>query len=56
MLGTQNWTQSQADPFLAHKIAIFVEYLYLDIYLDIIQIIKKLSCAPALRRNFNDVT
>ena len=30
ILGTQNWKQSQADPFLAHKIAIFGRYLYVD--------------------------
>ena len=30
ILGTQNWKQSQADPFLAHKIAIFGKYLYVD--------------------------
>ena len=30
ILGTQNWKQSQADPFLAQKIAIFCKYLYVD--------------------------
>ena len=30
ILGTQNWKQSQADPFLAQKIAIFGKYLYVD--------------------------
>ena len=30
ILGTQNWKQSQADPFLAHKVAIFGKYLYVD--------------------------
>ena len=30
ILGTQNWKQSQADPFLAQNIAIFGKYLYVD--------------------------
>ena len=30
ILGTQNWKQSQADPFLAQKITIFGKYLYVD--------------------------
>ena len=30
ILGTQNWKQSQADPFLAQKVAIFGKYLYVD--------------------------
>ena len=31
ILGTQNWKQSQADPFLApQKMAIFGKYLYVD--------------------------
>ena len=30
ILGTQNWEQSKADPFLAQKIAIFGKYLYVD--------------------------
>ena len=30
ILGTQNWKQSQSDPFLAQKIAIFGKYLYVD--------------------------
>ena len=30
ILDTQNWNQSQADPFLAQKIAIFGKYLYVD--------------------------
>ena len=30
ILGTQNWKQSQADPFLAPKKAIFGKYLYVD--------------------------
>ena len=29
-LGTQNWKQSQADPFLAQNIAIFGKCLYVD--------------------------
>ena len=28
ILGTQNWKQSQADPFLAQKVAIFGKYSY----------------------------
>ena len=28
ILGTQNWKQSQADPFLAQKVAIFAKYSY----------------------------
>ena len=30
ILGTQNWKQSQADPFLAQKVAIFGKYSYVD--------------------------
>ena len=30
ILGTQNWKQSQADPFLAQEVAIFGKYLYVD--------------------------
>ena len=30
ILGTQNWKQSQADPFLALKVAIFGKYSYVD--------------------------
>ena len=30
ILGTQNLKQSQADPFLAQKVAIFGKYLYVD--------------------------
>ena len=30
ILGTQNWKQSQADPFLAQRVAIFGRYLYVD--------------------------
>ena len=30
IMGTQNWKQSQADPFLAQQIAIFGRYLYVD--------------------------
>ena len=30
ILGTQNWKENQADPFLAQKIAIFGKYLYVD--------------------------
>ena len=30
ILGTQNWKQSQAAPFLAKRIAIFCEYFYVD--------------------------
>ena len=30
ILGTQNWKQSQADPFLAQKVATFGKYLYVD--------------------------
>ena len=30
ILGTQNCKQSQADPFLAQKVAIFGKYLYVD--------------------------
>ena len=30
ILGTQNWKQSQADPFLAQKIAIFGKYFFVD--------------------------
>ena len=30
IFGTQNWKQSQADPFLAQKVAIFGKYWYVD--------------------------
>ena len=30
ILGTQNWKQRQADPFMDQKIAIFGKYLYVD--------------------------
>ena len=30
ILGTQNWKQSQADPFLAQIVAIFGKYLCVD--------------------------
>ena len=30
ILDTQNWKQSQADPYLVQKIAIFGKYLYVD--------------------------
>ena len=30
IMGTRNWKQSQADPFLAQNIAIFGKYLYVD--------------------------
>ena len=30
IFGTQNWKQSQADPFLAQKVAIFGKYFYVD--------------------------
>ena len=30
ILGTQDWKQSEADPFLGQKIAIFGKYLFVD--------------------------
>ena len=30
ILSTQNWKQSQADPFLAQKVAIIAKYFYVD--------------------------